>query len=102
MLTSRPPLILRVTSPGDDVAFLVLGDDVFPFLLPLGLAVAQDDGAGFVLDGVEQHLDLVAGLRRHDLVEPLVVPFVEGDDPFALVADVDPDLVADDVERPCR
>ena len=31
---------------GDDVAFLVLGDDVFPFLLPLGLAVAQDDGAG--------------------------------------------------------
>ena len=50
---------------GDDVAFLVLGDDVFPFLLPLGLAVAQDDGAGFVLDGVEQHFDLVADLRRH-------------------------------------
>ena len=54
---------------GDDVAFLVLGDDVFPFLLPLGLAVAQDDGAAFVLDGVEQDLDLVAGLGRHDLVQ---------------------------------
>ena len=47
---------------GNDVAFLVLGDDVFPFLLPLGLAIAQDDGAGFVFHGFEQDLDLVAGL----------------------------------------
>ena len=61
---------------GDDVAFLVLGDDVFPFLLPLGLAVAQDDGAALVLDGFEQDLDLVAGLGRHDLVGALVVPLV--------------------------
>ena len=74
MSTSKPPLILRVTSAGDDVAFLVLGDDVFPFLLPLGLAVGQDDGAALVLDGLEQHLDLVAGLGRHDLVEALVLP----------------------------
>ena len=84
---------------GDDVAFLVLGDDVFPFLLPLGLAVAEDDGAGLVLDGVEQDLDLVADLGRHDLVGALVVPLVERDDAFALVADVDHDVVADDVER---
>ena len=74
---------------GDDVAFLVLGDDVFPFLLPLGLAVAEDDGAALVLDGFEQDLDLVAGLGRHDLVGALVVPLVERDDAFALVADVD-------------
>ena len=52
-----------------------------------------------VLDGVEQDLDLVADLRRHDLVVALVVPLVERDDAFALVADVDPDVVADDVER---
>ncbi len=63
---------------GDDVAFLVLGDDVFPFLLPLGLAIAQDDGAVLVLDGVEQHLNLVADLRRDDLVVALVVPFAAG------------------------
>src|SRR5262249_10586523 len=31
----------------DDVAFLVLGDDVFPFLLPLRLAVRKNDGAAF-------------------------------------------------------
>ena len=30
---------------GDDVAFFVFGDDIFPFLLPLRLAVAEDDGA---------------------------------------------------------
>src|SRR5262249_56694222 len=61
---------------GDDVAFLVLGDDVLPLLLPLGLAVAQHDGAGLVLDGVDEHLDLVADLRRLDLVLALVVPLL--------------------------
>ena len=71
---------------------------VFPFLLPLGLAVAQDDRAGLVLDGFEQDLDLVAGLGRDDLVGALVVPLVERDDAFALVADVDDDLVADDLD----
>ena len=30
---------------GDHVAFLVLLDDLFPFLLALGLAIAEDDGA---------------------------------------------------------
>ena len=30
MSTSRPPLILRVTLPRDEVAFLVLGDDLVP------------------------------------------------------------------------
>ena len=42
---------------------------------------------------------IVAGLGRHDLVEAFVVPLVEGDDAFALVTDVDPDLVADDAEH---
>src|SRR5262249_33053854 len=60
------------------------------------------DGAGLVLDGVEQDLDLVAGLGGDDLVPALVVPLVEGDDAFTLVTDVDPDFVADDVEDAAR
>src|SRR5262249_54226323 len=56
------------------------------------------DGARLVLDGVEEHLELVADLRRHDLVLALVVPLLDGDDPLALVADVHQDLVADDVD----
>src|SRR5262249_37621459 len=75
-------------------------DDVFPFLLPLRLAVGEDDGAAFVLDGVDQYLDRFARLGRHNLVEALVVPFVERDNAFALVIDVDPDLFALDAEDP--
>src|SRR5262249_46347194 len=82
----------------DDVALLVLLDDRLPLLLPLGLAVGQDDGAHLVLDGVEQHLHLVAGLRRHDLVEALVVPLLQRDDALALVADVHEHLVVEDLE----
>ena len=85
---------------GDDVAFLVLGDDVFPFLLPFGFAIAQDDGSQLVFNRVEQYLNLFAGLRRHHLVEPFVVPFVDRDDAFALVADVHQHLIADDLNDP--
>ena len=66
--------------------------------MPFGLAIAEDDGAAFILHGIEQHLDFLARLRRHDLVQPFVVPFFELDDALALVADVDDDVVADDVE----
>ena len=76
----------------------MLGDDVFPFLLSLRPAVGQDNATRLVLDGLEQHRDLVAGLRRDDLVHTLVVPLAQLDGAFALVADVHPDLVADDVE----
>src|SRR5205823_7279726 len=51
---------------GDDVALLVLGDDVLPLLLPFGLAVGEDDGAALVLDGVEEDLDLLADLGGVD------------------------------------
>src|SRR5436305_2326691 len=89
-------LDLAVDHAGDGVAFLVFLDDLFPLLLPLRLAVGEDDGAGLVLDGVEEHLDLVAGLRRDDAVEALVVPLLDGDDALALVADVHEDVVADE------
>jgi hypothetical protein len=85
---------------GDDVALLVLGDDLFPFLLPLRLALGQDDRAGLVLDGVEEDVDLVADLGGLDAVLALVVPLADGDDAFALVADVHDHVVADDVGDP--
>jgi hypothetical protein len=84
---------------GDDVAFLVLGNDVFPFLLPLRLAVRQDDGAGFIFHRFEEHLHRVADFGEGGLVHPVVFPLFERDDAFALVADVDPNFIADDVEH---
>ena len=42
----------------------------------------------------------VADLGRDDLVGAFVAPLVELDDAFGLVADVDHDVVADDVEDP--
>jgi hypothetical protein len=71
-------------------------DDAFPFLLPLGLAVGKHDGAGFVFHGFEQHLDRLADLGQLRLVEPFFLPLLDRDDPLALVADVDDDLIADD------
>src|SRR5262249_51707991 len=92
----KAALDLARDQAADDVALLVLGDDVLPLLLAFGLAERQDDGAGLVLDGVEQDLDLVAGLGRLDGVDGLVVPLLERDDTLALVADVNHHVVADD------
>ncbi len=94
----KPALDLAGDQALDDVALLVLGDDGLPLGLALGLAVGQDDGAALVLDGVEQHLDFAADLGRLDLVLALVVPLLEGDDAFGLVADVHDHVVADDVD----
>ncbi len=83
---------------GDDVAFLVLGEDRVPLLLPLRLAVGELNGAVFALDGFEQHLDGVAGLRRRRVVA-VFLPLVDLDDAFGLVPDVDDDVVAADLEH---
>src|SRR5207302_1642261 len=72
-------LDLAGNGAGDDVAFLVLGDDVFPFLLPLGFAVGEHDGAGFVLDRFEEDEDFIADLGRGDFFGAFVLPFFEGD-----------------------
>src|SRR5262249_50329748 len=93
-------LDLASDKAGDDVSLLVLLHDLAPFLLTFRLAVGQDDGAGLVLDGVEQNLNLVADLRRDDLVGALVVPLLQGDDALALVADVHDHVVADDAGDP--
>ena len=53
-----------------------------------------------VLDGFEQDLDLVAELAAaRPCPAPSSYHSSSGDDAFALVADVDDDVVADDVER---
>ena len=84
---------------GDDVALLVLGDNRFPLGLTLGLAVGQDDGSRFVLGRFEQQGNLVAGTGRHDLTGVLVIPLAQLDGALALVADVQPDLVAGDAQH---
>jgi hypothetical protein len=81
----------------DNIAFLVLLDDHFPFFLPLGLALRKNDGASLILDSVEQHLNVIADVGRLDLVIAFVVPLVDRDDPFTFVADNDDDVVAEKV-----
>src|SRR5262249_14782903 len=78
---------------GDDVALVVLGDDVLPGPHPVGLAPRELDLAGLVLHVLQQDLDRVAGLGRG-----LVLPLVEVDQALGLVADVDDDVIAVDLD----
>src|SRR5690606_2916732 len=60
---------------GDDVALVVLRDDVFPGPHAVGLAAREDDLAGVVVHALEQDLDGIAGAG------PLLAlfPLVDGD-----------------------
>ena len=60
----QPALDLAHDAAGDHVAFLVVGDDLFPAADAVGLALREHDDAGVVLHGVEEHLDLIARLDR--------------------------------------
>jgi hypothetical protein len=73
-------------------------DDALPTADAVGLALGEHDHAGVVLDGVEEHLNGVTGLRRVDAVEAFLGPLLQRDDAFGLVADVHDDVVADDAE----
>src|SRR5262249_39678101 len=66
-------------SPADHIAFLVLGDDVFPFLLAAGFTIAKNDGAVLVLDGVQQHINLIARFGGNDFIQTFVIPFLKRD-----------------------
>ena len=57
----------------------------------------KHDLAGLVLHALEQHLDGLAGNRRR-----LVLPLVQSDQALGLVADIDDDLIADDLDDPAR
>src|SRR5262249_26153565 len=84
---------------GNGVAFLVLAGVAVPFLLPLGLAVAEHQGAAFVLDRFEQHLDLIARLGRDDLARVVVVPLAQFDEAFTLIAYIHPHPFARDAQH---
>src|SRR5262249_34913079 len=96
----QPALDLARHQAGDDVALPVLALELVPLLAPPGLAVAEDEGAVLALDDVEPNLPPVAGLRGHELPLALVVPLAQLDRALALVADVDPHLVADHAAHP--
>src|SRR5262249_23909143 len=81
----------------DPVAFLVLGENRLPFLLPFGLAVGERDDAVLVFDGLEQDLNRIADLGVRGRVDPFFFPFLNFDDAFRLVADVDQDVLTADV-----
>ena len=93
MSTSSPPLILRVTLPLDDVAFLVLLDDPLPAADAVGLALGEHHQAAVALDLLQQHLDLLADLDGAGVVE-----LAEVDGAFALEAHLDDHVVADDAD----
>ena len=92
----QPALDLAGDHPGDDVAFLVLGEGPLPTLSgawPCGMR----RGRGLVLHRLEQNLDLVAGWGT---TVPGPRRTTRELDALALVADVHPDLVAGDLADP--
>ena len=95
----RPPLTTSMTVAGDDaVLFLDLLDRA-PGALVLRALLGQDQAALLVLLLEDQGLDLVADLD--DLVGVDVVldrQLAGGDDALGLVADVEQDLVAVDLD----
>jgi len=60
----------------------------------MGLLAGEDDLARVVVHSLQQNLDRVAGLGRRFAL----LPFVERDEALGLVADVDDDLVANDLD----
>ena len=96
MLTSSPPLILRVTRPLTRSPSLCLARIAFPFLLPLRFAVGEGNDAVLIFDGFEQNLNRVADLRISGRIDAFFLPLVDPDDAFGLVPDVDHHVVAAD------
>ena len=95
----RPPLTTSMTVPLDDAVLLLDLLDGAPGALVLGALLGQDQPAFLVLLLEDQGLDLVADLD--DLVGVDVVldrQLARGDDALGLVADVEQDLVAVDLD----
>ena len=93
-LDEETALDLAADLTGDVVTFLVRVDDTFPSALAICLALRQADQPVFVLDGLEEHLDLVSRLELGGVLE-----LIEGNRAFRLVTDVDDRIVTDDVDH---
>ena len=76
----------------DHVALVVLRQDAFPALDPVGLALRQDHQARLVLHGLQQDVDRLAHLH----IGP--VELLEGHAAFALKAHVNDGLAAHDAD----
>ena len=85
---------------GDDLAVIEGLLEARPGAGALGLLARQARLAGAILDGVECHLDLIAGFD-FDLAA-LVLELIERNDGFGLEADVDDDDVGTDIHHQAR
>ena len=93
----RPPLTTSMTVPLTGLAALGRRLDAPPRLLEAGALLGHDQAAVLVLLGEDQRVDLLAHLDLVVRVDVLADrKLVGGDDPLALVADVDEDLVVVD------
>ena len=87
----------------DGLAALGRGLDAAPCLLEARALLGHDEAAVLVLLGEDQRVDLLAELDLVVRVDVLADrQLVGGDDPLALVADVDEDLVVVDPDDACR
>ena len=77
----------------DGAAFVADREDAFPVLFEFGLFLREDNHALFVLELLDQDVDLIADFDGLDVIE-----FVAGDDAFALVADVHEDFLGADFD----
>jgi hypothetical protein len=93
----RPPLTTSMTVPSTGLAALRRRLDAPPRLLEARALLGHDEAAVLVLLGEDQRVDLLAELDLVVRVDVLADrQLVGGDDPLALVADVDEDLVVVD------
>ena len=93
----RPPLTTSMTVPVDRLAALGRRLDAPPRLLEARALLGHDQAAVLILLGEDQRVDLLAHLDLVVRVDVLADrELVGGDDPLALVADVDEDLVVVD------
>ena len=94
MSTSRPPLILRMTRPLTASPSLVVSTMRSQSRMRSALRLERTHQAAVGLDRPRASTSIVVA----DVDRRAVVPLVEGDDAFALEADVDDHVAADDAD----